>query len=188
MTYVGITNDDYLEHHGVKGMKWGVRRYERKGGSYTQKGLSIYRDELRKMDASKRKYKAAKASGKDVSDARVKYKSNKYKVRKAKRQVRRDYRADKGKELYAKGRTITGNSAATSILGTASALATAGIGHIAQRQGPKVLANKLKNDPKARAVAAAYLTLLGVTAGAGAKLDRDNSRLRAYYGHSRPKI
>lgn len=30
---------DYLEHHGVKGMKWGVRRYQNEDGSLTPEGL-----------------------------------------------------------------------------------------------------------------------------------------------------
>lgn len=30
---------DYLMHHGIKGMKWGVRRFQNKDGSYTPLGL-----------------------------------------------------------------------------------------------------------------------------------------------------
>lgn len=29
---------DYLVHHGVKGMKWGIRRYQKKDGAYTPTG------------------------------------------------------------------------------------------------------------------------------------------------------
>lgn len=30
---------DYLEHHGILGQKWGVRRYQNENGSYTKEGL-----------------------------------------------------------------------------------------------------------------------------------------------------
>ena len=30
---------DYLVHHGIKGMKWGVRRYQNKDGSWTEEGM-----------------------------------------------------------------------------------------------------------------------------------------------------
>ena len=32
---------EYLMHYGVKGMKWGVRRYQNYDGSYTRKGWYI---------------------------------------------------------------------------------------------------------------------------------------------------
>lgn len=33
-----ITNNDYLMHHGVKGQKWGIRRYQNPDGSLTEEG------------------------------------------------------------------------------------------------------------------------------------------------------
>ena len=40
--YVTAINDNYLAHHGVKGMKLGVRRYQNKDGAY--KVSQIVRD------------------------------------------------------------------------------------------------------------------------------------------------
>mgnify|MGYP006967411505 CR=1 FL=1 len=45
--------DFELQHHGVKGMKWGVRRYQNKDGSLTQKGKKRSRLE-RAADAAQR--------------------------------------------------------------------------------------------------------------------------------------
>ena len=35
-------NDSYLSHSGIKGMKWGVRRYQNEDGSLTEAGKSRY--------------------------------------------------------------------------------------------------------------------------------------------------
>ena len=37
-----IIRDDYLMHHGIKGQKWGVRRYQNEDGSLTPEGLKRY--------------------------------------------------------------------------------------------------------------------------------------------------
>lgn len=39
-----LTSDGELFHWGVKGMKWGVRRYQNKDGSLTTKGRKRYSD------------------------------------------------------------------------------------------------------------------------------------------------
>lgn len=37
-----MINDTYLAHHGIKGQKWGVRRYQNTDGSLTNQGLKRY--------------------------------------------------------------------------------------------------------------------------------------------------
>lgn len=39
-----IPHSDYLEHHGIKGQKWGLRRYQNSDGSYTEEGRKRYLD------------------------------------------------------------------------------------------------------------------------------------------------
>ena len=38
---VNLSNDE-LKHHGIKGMRWGIRRYQNKDGSYTAEGRERY--------------------------------------------------------------------------------------------------------------------------------------------------
>lgn len=37
-------NDEYLAHHGILGMKWGIRRYQNKDGTLTPEGRKRYGD------------------------------------------------------------------------------------------------------------------------------------------------
>lgn len=39
-------SDDYLSHHGILGMKWGIRRYQNKDGSLTSAGKARYDSDI----------------------------------------------------------------------------------------------------------------------------------------------
>lgn len=67
----GLLKDDELYHHGIKGQKWGVRRYQNPDGTLTAKG----KQRQQKLTASDRKATIAKGtklyrvSDSDKSDA-----------------------------------------------------------------------------------------------------------------------
>jgi len=44
---------DFISHHGIKGQKWGVRRYQNPDGSYTTEGLKRRHKFLIERDGSK---------------------------------------------------------------------------------------------------------------------------------------
>ena len=52
-----VYNDEYLAHHGIKGMHWGIRRFRNRDGSLTAAGRARYDVDLKK---SKQRVKSAK--------------------------------------------------------------------------------------------------------------------------------
>ena len=63
----GYTRVNELYHHGIKGMKWGVRRYQNKDGSLTSAGKKRHKtDDREKAKEAKKTVKTlSKALGRD---------------------------------------------------------------------------------------------------------------------------
>lgn len=115
-----LSPQEYLMHYGVKGMKWGVRRYQNYDGSYTRKGLERYRKAesdyetaKSKADETRAAYKSGQATRQQVKDAKSAVKTEKRKMENAYEKLKTDKLADEGKKLYQSGKTISGNTQAT---------------------------------------------------------------------------
>ena len=118
MDYVLI--DGELYHHGIKGMKWGVRRYQNYDGTYTKRGLARFRKAESDYDSARENYRhireASKSGGatrQQVKSARQEVKSSKKEMSNAYDKLKTDKLADEGKQLYKSGKTITGNTQKT---------------------------------------------------------------------------
>lgn len=74
MEYVIIRNDtDELYHHGVKGMKWGVRKSQNKNGTLTTEGKKKYSGASR---INKKKVATAVIAGTTLAAASIAYGKN----------------------------------------------------------------------------------------------------------------
>ncbi|MBQ8134790.1 MAG: hypothetical protein IJ192_10365 [Clostridia bacterium] len=182
--------DKELYHYGILGMKWGVRRYQNKDGSYTRKGLERYRKSEAEYNSAREKYKSAKSKYKSGNGSKQDVEIAKSNLRIAKRgldksydKLKNDYLGDQGKELYRKGKTIKGNEARTIGIVGGSNFAAVAANKLLQNTG-KYISTKYGNIPLDKLVPG--VISVGGTATAGILKVKDMyeaKRLRAYYAH-----
>lgn len=184
-TYVIIPNDSDLYHHGIKGQRWGVRRYQNYDGSYTKKGLKRYQESETAYTNAKGKLKEAKASKNtdDIKAAKQEAKATRQQMNSDWKQLKRDYAADQGKELYNKGKTITSNRVKLGLeLVGIRALATPIM--VKTIEKGSVFSTKFGDIPVGQFIG----TVADITSVAALlNTANQNRKLRAYYTHSSTK-
>ena len=68
-----MSTNDYLAHYGVKGMKWGVRRYQYADGTYTPAGRRRYSSAANNNDDSFMRVKVRTILGRKNVDSGKNY-------------------------------------------------------------------------------------------------------------------
>lgn len=174
-------NNSYLEHHGIRGMKWGIRRFQNEDGSYTRAGLARYHyDEERyneakaNRDSARNAYREGTGGKGAYLDSKAKLKAAKKQLSKAYDQVKKDKKADEGRRLYESGRRIT----ASNISENWKQFGVAAAGNIA--------AAKLRKMGYVSGGNALCVAGNAFLAGSFIRNYVLNRKLAAYYGHSRP--
>ena len=181
-----------LYHYGILGMKWGVRRYQNKDGSYTKLGMERYRKAENTYNSAKKNYNDAKNGGNNaqIKSAKRSMQNAKKKLNSAYKQLSNDYRADQGRELYTKGKTITSNKMKREGIQfgmIAAGLVADNIATKAFNSRQAVLITKKYGAIPMSSISRATIAtgILATDTILGIKTYSDNKKLRAYYGHSR---
>jgi hypothetical protein len=66
---IAYCNDDVLQHHGIKGQKWGVRRYQNPDGTLTEEGKEHYAYNVFPQEARAQAFLRVKAKPENVKNS-----------------------------------------------------------------------------------------------------------------------
>ncbi len=174
-------SNNELYHYGVLGMKWGVRHYQNKDGSYTKKGLERYRKAEKSYDEAKSNAVTKKQAYKTGDVSKSEYKQAKIKQKEAKSEMNRSYKnlkrandADIGRELYSKGKTVSGNKKINQVSQLAIVLGSFAADNYFSNSGNKTM------SMVARYTGVGSTALSAILAG---KTHYENKKIKAYYGY-----
>ena len=134
--------NNYLEHYGIMGMKWGIRRYQYKDGTLTPLG----RKRLKKLERERSKLTSnskrpdektpAKKSVKDLSDEELRSMINRLQMEKQLTELTKQPETKKGKSVVGQILSKSGQAAASTL--TTAAFAYLGKQAIKKMAGEKV--------------------------------------------------
>lgn len=93
--------DNYLQHYGIEGQKWGVRRYQNSDGTYTAAGKQRYFGSKKNKTPEEKQADAAKTIVKDTVDIANQYVkiNDKAKEKEQKRETKKEAQEMTDKEL-----------------------------------------------------------------------------------------
>lgn len=69
--FITIDRSDHLEHHGIKGQKWGVRRFQNKNGTWTSLGKKMRQAKEKRTAEAENKKKLERAKAISGGDPRL---------------------------------------------------------------------------------------------------------------------
>lgn len=189
-----IASKNELMHYGTLGMKWGIRKYQNKDGSYTALGKGRYNDSKDRAEKAKTEYRIAKnLKDKDkINQTREEYKKAIEEKKQAKKDIKKDKYADAGKYLYDRGyinndklqnkniKSAFKTTAAVSIGAAAvSALVTAGITSMVVSSPAAIAGAAIGAAASAAWKGAIAGGVVGLLKGAGT-YKKDKARLNEY--------
>ena len=196
---IEVYKQNHLEHHGILGMKWGVRRYLNYDGTLTREGARRVKEQL---DVHDQNQKNMKTLGFDKKSVRTVNKYNKKQISDEYDKLKGLKKIDKGQKLYLKGERIgshentqAGLRRTARVLGTVGSTAF-GLDYILGGKMSKAIAraiqykdiSRLKNSGTIGKIVGATLAssaaVSAVAAGHRLYSNHRNDLLRNYYMNS----